>query len=441
MLTLKEAKEKRADIVNKMEALNNSSDTLNEQAQKDWDGYVNEVKQLEHFINRQEFIKSQRAAELDSAAELRNDFDGESKEIEKYSFREALAQVSSGRIDGIYAEMSEEGRRELREAGASPEGGQNSLIIPFNVLKNKRFTNAMTATVAADGGNAVATELRSFVDHLYDSMVTVGLGAEMLTGLSGNIDFPTESTVASFAWAANEATAEVSESEPKVGKVSLSPKRGGTFVDVSNRLLLQTSPSIDARIERQILTAAQIGLEAAGIAGTGSNGQPEGILSTTGIGAAWAGDAVDNDANANGAALKREDIINLEKLVAVENADIGSLGYLTNAKVRAALKSTKVDAGSGLFVWPFNGSELNGYTAAVTNLVPSNIEKGNDSALSALIFGNFNDLVYGMWGGLEVLVDPYTQARKGITRMVLNMYADVAILRAKSFAAIKDAKA
>jgi len=81
---------------------------------------------------------------------------------------------------------------------------------------------------------------------------------------------------------------------------------------------------------------------------------------------------------------------------------------------------------------------LNGYQVGVTNLVPSNLEKGTSDDLSAAIFGNFNDLVYGMWGGLEILNDPYTQARKGVTRLVLNMYADVAVLRAKSFAAVQD---
>ena len=439
---LKQVKEEHADIINKMEALHNDKgeDGFDDEAKTQWNDWKKRAEELEHVINRENFIANKKSEQADQVYD-RNTDDGESAEIAKYSFTEAINQVTNGNITGFYAEMADEAFHELKEAGASPEGKRGvALYIPQKVLTSRRMSirNQMTAGTAADGGNAVATELRSFIDHLYERLVTVQLGADMLTGLTGNIDWPSESTVATFAWAANEATAEVGESEPKLGKVSISPKRGGTFVDLSNQLLNQTSPSIDARIERQILNAAQRGLETAGINGSGDNGEPEGILNTTGIGAVYAGGAAAEGTNANGANPDRKDIINLETAVSVENADVGALAYLTNSKVRGALKNTKVDSGSGLFVWPFNADQLNGYQVGVTNLVPSNLEKGNSDDLSAAIFGNFNDLVYGMWGGLEILNDPYTQARKGVTRLVLNMYADVAVLRAKSFAAVQD---
>jgi len=437
---LKQVKEERADIVQQMEALHNEHEGgFDENAQTRWNELENKVGELDHVINREEFIAQKKASEAQNVFD-RNTEDGENKEIENYSIAEAIKQASDGEVTGFYREMSDEAMNELTAAGASPNGKRGvALYIPQKVLANKKLSihNAMTAGTAADGGNAVSTELRSFIDHLYERMVTVGMGADMLTGLTGNIDWPTESTVAAFAWAATEV-ADVTESEPKVGKVSISPKRGGTFVDLSNQLLNQTSPSVDARIERQILNAAQRGLEYAGIAGDASNGSPRGILATSGIGAVYAGGAEAAGTNANGAAPVRADVINLETEIAVENADVGSLGYLTNAKVRGTLKNTKVDEGSGLFVWPFNADQLNGYNVGVTNLVPSDIEKGNNDDLSAMVFGNFNDLVYGMWGGLEILRDPYTQALKGTTRLVLNMYADVAVLRAKSFAAVQD---
>ena len=78
---------------------------------------------------------------------------------------------------------------------------------------------------------------------------------------------------------------------------------------------------------------------------------------------------------------------------------------------------------------------MNGYRAVFSNNLPSNITKGTGTDLSAMIFGNFNDLVIGQWGGLEVLVDPFTQATTGVTRYVINSYFDVAVLRAASFSA------
>lgn len=435
---LKQVYEERADIVQKMEALhNNHEGSFDENAQTEWDNSKERLEELDHVINREEFIADKKASEARNIYD-RNTEDGEEKELQKYSIAEAVKQTGHGSVNGFYKEMSQEAIRELKEAGASPQGNADSLFIPEKVLTSRRASmlNTMTVGTAADGGNAVETELRSFIEHLYDRLVTVNMGADMLTGLTGSIDWPTESTVASFNWGTEVAS--LTESEPKVGKVSISPKRGGTFVDLSNQLINQTSPSVDARIERQILNAAQRGLESAGISGDGTSGAPTGILSTSGIGAVYAGGAAASGDNANGSAPARADVINLETAIAVENADIGSLGYLTNAKVRGTLKNTKVDAGSGLFIWPFNGEQLNGYNVGVTNLVPSDLTKGTGTDLSAMIFGNFNDLVYGMWGGMEILRDPYTQALTGTTRLVLNMYADVAVLRAKSFAAVQD---
>lgn len=437
---LKRLKEERADIINQMEALHKekAETGFDDEATRQWSDWKERLEEISHVINREEFL-AQKKAEQASQVYDRNPDDGEDKELAKYSLAQAIRQASDRGPEGFYREMSQEAERELREAGVTTLGSNNALYIPLKVLarRSQPVVNAMTAGVPADGGNAVPTELRSFIDHLWAKMVTPGLGADLLTGLTGNIDFPTEATPAGFSWAATEV-AELTESKPKLGLVQLTPKRGGTFVDISNQLLKQTSPSIDGRIVRQIITAAQVGLESAGIAGPGTGGAPKGILNTAGIGAVYAGGAADNDTNANGAAPKREDVINLETAIAIENADVGSLAYLTNAKVRGTLKNTAVDAGSGLFVWPMSANELNGYRAAVTNLVPSNLEKGTSETLSAMIFGNFNDLVYGMWGGLEVLHDPYTQALKGTTRLVLNMYCDVAVLRPKSFAACKD---
>jgi len=81
---------------------------------------------------------------------------------------------------------------------------------------------------------------------------------------------------------------------------------------------------------------------------------------------------------------------------------------------------------------------MNGYEVARTNLVPSDLTTGGGSSLSALIFGNFRDLLIGQWGGIEILRNPYSQAGKGITEIHMNMYADVAVRRDESFAYYAD---
>jgi hypothetical protein len=161
------------------------------------------------------------------------------------------------------------------------------------------------------------------------------------------------------------------------------------------------------------------------------------FINTTGIGAVVCGDP-------DGAAPTWADIVALETEVAVDNADIGSLAYLTNAKMRGKLKATDMGTDTGKMVWPADvpveRQIVNGYRAAVSNQVPSNIEKGGSgTTLSAMIFGNWADLVIAMWGTLELTVDPYTHSTSGAVRVVALQDIDIGVRHAESFAAIEDA--
>jgi HK97 family phage major capsid protein len=133
--------------------------------------------------------------------------------------------------------------------------------------------------------------------------------------------------------------------------------------------------------------------------------------------------------------------VDLETAVSVANADVGTLAYLTNAKVRGKLKKTFVDGpGTGERVWQKGSEPLNGYRAAVTNAVPSNIAKGTGTNLSALIFGNFADLVIGMWGGLDLMVNPYVFSETGTVRVTALQDVDVGVRNEESFSTMEDAE-
>ena len=139
-----------------------------------------------------------------------------------------------------------------------------------------------------------------------------------------------------------------------------------------------------------------------------------------------------------GAAITWQDIIDLEKEIAVDNADMGSLAFLTNPKVRGQLKNTHVGTDQRM-IWSENGNSLMGYPAFVTTQVPSDLEAGDTTGCSAVIFGNFSDLILGQWGGLDITVDPYTAAKNAQVKVYIDSFWDVAVRHAQSFAAIKDA--
>ena len=115
---------------------------------------------------------------------------------------------------------------------------------------------------------------------------------------------------------------------------------------------------------------------------------------------------------------------------------MGALNYLTNSKVIGAMKTIEKASNTARYI--MENGQTNGYNIVGTNSVPSNLTKGTGTDLSAMIFGNFNDLLIGQWGGLDVVVDPYSLKKTGEIEVTLNAYHDVFVRRNESFAAIKD---
>ena len=71
--------------------------------------------------------------------------------------------------------------------------------------------------------------------------------------------------------------------------------------------------------------------------------------------------------------------------------------------------------------------------------IRDSLTKGSGTNLSAVIYGNFADLLIGLYGTLEILVDPYTDFAKGTTGVRALQTIDIAVRHAESFAAMKDA--
>lgn len=350
-----------------------------------------------------------------------------SQEIRKYSLvrlLNALAHPKDSRAQESAAFELDCARAAADIAVRAPRGA----LVPFDVLGGKRD---LTVGTNSAGGYTVATDLlaQDFIELLRNAMVLPGLGARMLTGLVGNIAIPRLSGASTAYWV-SESSAPT-ESQQTFDQVTMTPKTVGAFTDISRKLLLQSSLDIEAMVRQDLATVLGLAIQQAAINGSGTAPTPRGILNTSGIGNA-------SSAGADGNAPTWAQIINLESLVAAANADVGTLAYLTNAKVRGKLKGTFTNATYGEQpVWGMD-STVNGYNAAVTNAVPSDLTKGSGTALSAIIFGNFADLLIGMWGGLDLTVDPYSNSTSGTLRIVALQDVDVAVRHAASFAAATD---
>lgn len=281
------------------------------------------------------------------------------------------------------------------------------------------------------GGNLVATELlaSSFIDLLVNALSVMQMGATMLSGLQGNIAIPRATGGSTGYWVAENGAP--TESQQAFDQVALTPKTAGAYVDYSRRLLLQSSIAVEAFVRMDIVRTMALLIDLAGLAGTGASNQPRGVLNTSGIGSVAGG--------TNGLAPTWDHIVALETAVANANAPAGSLGYLTNTKVRGKLKTTQKFSGTnGQEIW--QGGELNGAPARVSNQVPSNLTKGTSSGVcSAIVYGNWSDLLIAMWGGLDIMLDPYAGALAGTRRVIALQDVDVNVRYPVSFSSMQDA--
>ena len=296
---------------------------------------------------------------------------------------------------------------EASDAAASKLGRQSrGITIPQEVLRRDLNVGAATA-----GGNLVETMLDSgsFIDLLRNASALDQAGATVLTGLTGNVAIPRQSGAATAYWVAESGSP--TESQQTVDQVSLVPRTVAAYTDFSRRLMIQSSIDVENMVRNDLAQVIALKIDAAGLYGTGASNEPLGLKNTTGIGTEdFAADAP-----------TFAEVVALESDVATANALLGSPVYLMNAAMRGNLKTTKKDAGSGIFI--MENGEVNGYRGVLSNQVASN----------DLWFGNFADLIIGYFSGLDLMVDPYTHSTSGTVRVIAMQDCDIAIRHPESF--------
>lgn len=353
------------------------------------------------------------------------------KEIKRFSWLRALNALANP--TDRKAQEAAKFERECSDAVGEKVGrAANGYFIPHEVQ-----TRDLVVGTATAGGHTVATNVlaANFIDLLRNRMMVMNMGAQMMSGLVGNIAIPRQTGGATAFWVAENNAP--TESQQAFDQVTMSPKTVGAFTDISRKLLLQSSLDVESLVRSDLATVLALAIDLAAINGSGASGQPAGILNTSGIG--------DVAGGANGLAPTWAHIIELWSDIAVANADFGSVGILTNAKVIGKLMSTlKATGVAGYIVENFPDASgitnTGGIRSGVSNQVPSNLTKGTSSGVcSAIIHGNWNDLIIGQWGALDLTVDPYTGATAGTVRVVALQDVDIAVRHPESFSAMKDA--
>ena len=332
--------------------------------------------------------------------------------------------------------------REVSDTLAKQIGRETQgFFIPHNIPISTRTTQ--TVGSYSTGGALVAENLlpASFIDLLRNTAIITQLGPTVLTGLTGNVSIPRQKSASTMYWVAEDAA--VTQSGTTYDNMTLMPKQAGVLSRITRLAMQQTSPDIEQLVRNDIAQQLALGIDLAVINGSGSNGQPLGILQTT------------LASSAQTITLTSNTFANLDKLIEMEtqvdilNALNGSLYYLTNARVIGFLKTLKA-SGSGaadrLPLWTNNLLDpagrgilpaINGYPIVRSNQVPNAF--GGVANRNCIIFGNFADVVMAMWGGTEILPNPYgTGYAAGSIDLRIMQTFDCGIRRPESFSRIID---
>lgn len=334
----------------------------------------NEIRQLNQKLNKKETMKK-----------------------ETFSLLKAVRAIANNQqLDERSQQVVNAGIAEMRKSGQSYSG---QIILPVEERAD------VQATVADHGQEIVAEDKLNILAPLRDKLVLSAAGANFMTGLVGNVSIPTYSG-ANVGWGAE--TAAASDGAGTFGEVELSPKRLTAYIDISKQFLIQDSASAEALIRKDIVDAISNKLESTILGNVaGSATQPAGLF---------------NGVTADNADVTFADILNMEKTLEKKNV-YGDIKFIVSPDAKYILRNTAVGGTKSDFKMIMSDGEIDGIPTLCTNAVAS---KG-------IILGNFNDLVIGQWGGIDLTVDPYTQAANGKIRLVVNAYFDAKAQRADSF--------
>ena len=335
------------------------------------------------------------------------------RDASSYSIKDAINEfAANGRVTGQARELSDE---VARQTGKQAQG----FYVPLADLSgtSRSLNRAMLAGNASAGGYTVQTDVlgSSMIEQLRNRLVLEALGVRRLTDLKGDVSIPKQTAGATAYWLAEGET--VVGSEQTFGQLNLTPKRVVSNTAYSKQLLAQSSLDAEFFVRDDLMKAIATAIDAAGIAGTGVGAEPKGILSTDGVGSVTFGGEPD-----------WAKVVNFETQVSADNADSGSLAYLTSSAVRGKFKSTEKSANTGLYLWGENQT-VNGYAAAVSNQVPDN----------KVLFGNWASAFYAIWQGMDVVVDPYTLKKAGLIELCVSQLVDFAVRHPESFCVSSDA--
>lgn len=304
----------------------------------------------------------------------------------QFSLLGAIRSVVDNKpMDEITRAMVEAGKQEMRGMTAN---GQIQLPV-----------EQRTITVTGEGGehdDVVSTDLFDVLRPLQNKLALADAGTRFLTGLVGDVQYPIMSN-GSAAWE-GEVT-EADDANITFSNVKLQPHRLSATIEVSKQFIMQDSCGAEMAIRDEIVEAIAQKLEATIFGNANTSGQPQGIFYGS-------SDTVSDFA----------DICEME--ADLEEAKVlGPYKYVMSPKAKAALRG--MIKGTNATGMVYENEAIDGVPAISTGLITG----------KKVAVGDWGHTVLGQWGGIDLVVDPYTKAKNASVVITINAWFDFKVLR------------
>lgn len=392
-----ELRQDRAELIKKADSMLNlvkeeTRDFTNDE-QVSYDGMMENIDKIAkniEVVERQEKLNAEIAS---NPVSFQTQDVNDSKEIRSYSFVDAAKAAYSGKVEGLVKEMDQEARNE------NPNQAFRGIGIPYSVLNGGTEGRAATVLTA----NSKPTEVSSFIDQLQANSVLVGAGSNFYSGLSADRKFPIVQNIASNWVAENVGTAPTAAGS--LDQKTLAPKKVISIVDMSAEALVQNS-GLEGALRRNLAQSMMAKMEAALLAQADVTSAPESIFA---------------DANAYSTASATIALVaGLEAELIANGVGLDSrTSYIFNPAAWATI--------AGLAGADFTGGYLDLKDKMINNtpyFVTSALGADGTTDKDQILCGDFSKVHLGIFGGLDVLFDPYTQAGIGAGRMVATGLVD-----------------
>jgi len=332
------------------------------------------------------------------------------------------ARLENRSLTGIHSEVQQRMEELNRSQNRSAPRG---ILIPMNLRCDLHAARRHASAIGArqeqrdlnlSGGAGVVPTIvaPTMIELLRKRVLVQRLGAMIMSDMVGNFALPKETAEPTWEWVAEGSAA--SESQGTIGQVSFTAKTVTAWTELTRQFIKQASLDAEMFTRFQLINGQARAVDYGALAGPGTSNNVSGITTDTDVPIVAIG--------TNGGALTWAKIVEFWSKVASYSADAETMAYVVNAVTSGSMRTTVKVSGYPVFLEE-NGM-TNGYPVAVTNQLPSNLSKGSASGtLSSMCFGDFSKLIIAMWGGLDILVDPYSQSTTGKVRVIGHTDCDI----------------